>query len=193
MKVYAKVVDLNQNYASVLGEISEFPLPKKGEFYQFDAVVMTFALHYIVKDLDSMNNFADLVDSTLKVGGVLILTLMNGKRVYDLIGRNRSWESPDKRYSIKKLYPDNTKWTDFGLKISLIHPFSAGEYYEENLVGIDGIVNVFTKRGYKVRQDGSFLDYIGNFEKFNNEMFQKMNNFDKIYSGLYQYLVLWRA
>ncbi len=197
MKVYAKVIDLSQNYADVLASIEEFPLPKKRKEIRVNAIVMTFALHYIVDNLDNMNNFADLIDSILDVGGVLILTFMNGKLVYDLLSDVKTGETwpteQNEKYSIKKLYPDSAKFTNFGMKISLIHPFSAGEYYEEYLVGIPGVVEVFQKRGYKVRQEGSFLDYIGNYEKFNNSMFMKMDDYDKIYSGLYSYLVLWKS
>jgi hypothetical protein len=187
--------------------MTDVPLPKFGDAIKVNAVVMTFAVHYIVSDLDSMNNFADLVDSVLEVGGVLILTLLDGRRVFDLlknIKKGDSWDAPSvsgsadnaqndtKKYSIRKLYDDH-KFKDFGLRISLIHPFSAGEYYEENLVGISGLEEVFIKRGYKVRQDGGFLDYIDKFAKFNKDMHGKMSTEDKAYSGLYQYVTLWRS
>jgi hypothetical protein len=193
MKVYTKVADVSKPHAKTLEIISDIQMPPGG----VDAVIMTFAIHYILDgSVKALKNLIDLVDGALRSGGVFIFTCFDGDRVSDLLSDvdvGDSWdiyEPPDGgvlKYSIKKL-PS----TGDNERVSVIHPFSHGEYYEENLVRISDVLSAFEKRGYVVQQNGSFGDWLDKFKQFNNKLYRSLSVEDKLYSGLYQYVTLWK-
>ena len=159
---------------------------------------MNFAIHYILTDNQSLTNLVKLVDHYLKPGGLFIFTCFDGERVFDFLKATPTDQSldlqepgdEDSKYSIKKLYKDKT-FKPNGLQISVIHPFSAGEYYQENLVGINWVLESFKKSGYTVLQNSSFGDWLDKFEKFDRKL--KLSDADKIYVSLYSYVTIAKA
>lgn len=205
MKISTAVVDLTQNYSKTIAEIERLSAfrnigdssnAKLSNSAKSDAVIITFAIHYLIKNEESLVNFFKLVDLTLAPGGLFMFTCFNGEMVFELLKpyeEGQSWDykakSGEIQYSIKKLYKSK-KFEEFGQKIAVTHPFSAGEYYEEYLVNIDAIVSKFVENGYEVQQNGSFGDWLPKFQRFNTDMYYKMTDGDKLYCSLYQYVTL---
>lgn len=200
MSVFSKNVNLKDNYETLIELIkTDIPLPQKG----VDGIVINFALHYIVDSPEALENFVNLVNSLLKPGGVFIFTCFNGVKIFNLLKNvkyEESWDLKDDieqkpylKYSIKKLYEqtDDEK-LGFGKKISVIHPFSAGKYYEENILNIDLVLDSFKDKGFILRQNGSFIDWLSKFKRFNNKLFESLTKNDILYSSLYQYCSLWK-
>ena len=193
MKVYTAVTDLNKSAEATLKKLEDIPMPEG-----VDAVVCTFALHYLVGKSGTgpgtISNVMELVDSLLRPGGVFIFTCFDGPRVRTLLessddATSNAWqrhEGGQLKYSIKKV-PGSVD------RISVIHPFSNGEHYTENLVDVDAVIDLFHKKhGYKVQQNGSFGDWLIKFQQFNTRMYDDMSDDDKLYTSLYQYVSLWK-
>jgi SAM-dependent methyltransferase len=188
MKVYTKVVDLSDSAKQVLTGIREGSmLPAHGA----NVVVSTFAIHYFVGRANgpgSINNLVDIVDDLLKPGGIFIFTCFSGSRVRELLGSDDRWEREEGgivKYSIKRARSSANR-------ISVLHPFSAGAYYDEYLVDVDEVVGVFEKRGFAIMQNGSFSDWLKKFQQFNAHVFDDMSEDDRTYTGLYQYVSMWK-
>lgn len=170
-----------------------------------DGMIMNFAIHYILTNMSDLQNLIEFVKTMLRSQGVFIFTCFDGERVFNLLKSTKMGESVDlmiddprapgetrAKYSIKKLYADK-KFKTNGLKISAIHPFSQGEYYEENLVSLKWIMAAFRKSRFTVLQYGSFGDLLGRFEKFNPTWYEKMSDHDKLYASLYSYVSIVKA
>lgn len=186
--IYTKVLDLSQPFDESSKKISDVVSHNSA-----DGIIINFAIHYLIKDNDSLMNLKSLIDQYIKPGGLFIFTCFDGNRLFDFLKTTKKDESIDlgEKYSIKKLYND-TKFKSYGLKISAIHPFSSGQYYEENLVDIANILNVFKKSKYTVLQYGSFGDWLDKYKQKNSK-FDQMDQDDKIYASLYSYITLVKA
>lgn len=190
MKVYTKIVDLSKSSDDVISAIKDIPLPHTG----VNAVISTFAIHYFVGKSSgpgSINNLIDIVDRLLAPGGVFIFTCFDGSRVRSLlegVPHGKSWDlSQDGiiKYSIKRVPGGENR-------ISVIHPFSNGAYYDEYIVDIAEVISAFEKAGFVVQQNGSFGDWLHKFQQFNAKLFAGMTPDDKLYTSLYQYVTLWK-
>ncbi len=191
MKIYTKVLDLTTPCEQIVNLLSDVPI------VQADGIIMNFAIHYIVTDQPSINNLITLINTYLKSNGLFIFTCFDGARIFEMLQNTLTDASYDLidsnntvKYSIKKLYSD----TEFkpGLKISVIHPFSKGEYYEENLIDIKWLISVFKQNSYTVIQSGSFSDWLDKFSRFNQKIYSLMSLQDKQYASLYSYITLCR-
>jgi|GEM_PF-6301214 len=191
--IYSQNMDLTNNYEENIALLEDIPYPRKG----VDGIVINMALHYIITNEGSLDNFVSLVDSLLKPGGIFIFTCFDGQKIFNLLKQikyEESWdlmEDNEIKYSIKKLYRED-EFTSLGYKISVIHPFSAGNYYEENLLNLDWVINAFKEKGYIVRQNSSFADWIFKFKQFNPKIHGALTRDDILYAGLYSYCSLWK-
>jgi Asfivirus mRNA-capping enzyme len=185
-----------KQYLSTI-ESRGYPIPRIDGNYAADGVAINLALHYICKDAKSITNVADIVDGMLKKEGLFVFNVPDGKRIFDLLEKTKTGDSYDLfedkekkvlKYSIKKTYKDTTFKT--GLSISLIHPFSRGQYYDEPLCDVDAVIAEFEKRGYKLQQKGSFIEWREKFHKFNPRFAKMMSENDKKYASLYTYVTL---
>jgi SAM-dependent methyltransferase len=192
--IYSSEIDLTEDAKKIIKKIAEVPLPKGG----VDGVIINFALHYILDDEKSLTNLIKLVDEILKPGGIFIFTCFNGPRVFKLLEKIDFqstfdiYETESLKYSIKKLYKTNTM-TDYNQKIGVIHPFSAGEYYDEYLVNIPMVIQAFCDADFELRQNGSFSDWIGKFKTFNPKVAARLTDADLKYARLYQYVSLYKT
>lgn len=194
MGLYTKVWDLSKPYKETLKAVddvlSKFP---QGA----DGVIMHFAIHYLIQDAKSLDNVVNLVDTMLKKGGIFIFTCFNGQAIFDLlkdIEEGETWEVKEAdtvKYSITKHYKSD-ELTAFGQKIAVKHPFSGDKAYEENLVNIANVIEAFTKKGYEVRQNSSFGDWLNKFQYFNKKAYAELTDDDKLYCSLYNYVSLWK-
>lgn len=188
LTLYTKNIDLTQSYKTILDEIHSNPkIPEK-----VNGVVINFALHYLISDEKSLNNFVKLVSQLLGEGGIFIFTCFNGKIIFDALKNKESLDLYDNstlKFSIKKDYKSE-KFSSFGLKISVLHPFSNGEYYQENILDINLIIEKFKENGFIARQNNSFGNMLDKYKEFNDKMYGLMTQNDKLYASLYSYVSL---
>ncbi len=149
---------------------------------QVPLIVLNFAIHYLVENVDRIDNLIKIVDTMLMPGGSFIFTCFNGDRIHKLLQQGdwniRSGEIL--KYSIKKKYQSSS--LEVGQKIDVILPFTRGEYYEENLVDIKYIINKFQELGYKGEATS--------FEKFIPQYKGELEPDDKLFVSLYSSVVL---
>ena len=191
--IYTKEIDLHDNYKTVLHHLKDIPTMSS----DVDGVIMNFAIHYLLTDIGDIRNLIQLINNLLKPGGIFVFTCFDGQRVFNLlkdIETDSSWDLTEDnllKYSIKKLYQGDE--FNHGQQISVIHPFSGGQYYTESLVDIHLIIDEFTKNGFEIRQNGSFLDWMNKFSAFNPRIAEKLTSGDIQYAGLYQYVSVWKS
>jgi SAM-dependent methyltransferase len=192
--IYTKEADLTEPSKKIRKMFKDIPFPRDG----VDGIVINFAIHYLVSDQKSLDNFIDLVSSLLKPGGIFIFTCFDGQRVFDMLRETdfeSSWdlyEDEVLKYSIKKNYQSDIL-TEYGQKIGVIHPFSKGAYYEENLINVDVVLANFQKRGFEIRQNASFVNWLSKFRTFNSKIASQLTPEDIKYASLYQYVSLWKS
>lgn len=110
-------------------------------------IVLNFAIHYLVDNVNAIDNLITLIDSLLSSGGTFIFTCFDGSKIHKLLNTG-DWNAYDDevlKYSIKKKYQSDS--LEIGQKIDIILPFTRGEYYEETLVDINYIINAFNAIG----------------------------------------------
>ena len=192
MEISTKVLDLTGKSDILIKSLSDINILKKNSV---DGVIINFAIHYIINSAETLDNVINLIDYYLSSGGIFIFTCFDGARIFDMLKDVKTGDSydikqgNDVKYSIKKLY-DDKKFVSYGMKISVIHPFSAGEYYEENLIDIQNIVNHFIKKKYTILTNNSFGDMLAKYEKAYPDLFKAMSKEDKMYSSLYNYITI---
>lgn len=212
MSVHVLQADLSQPFEKTLTAISEFKIPMTenviskqkmhketsaiaaiqlagGKQFLADMVICNFAIHYLLPNPDALRNLIKLVYSLLKPNGVFVFTCFDGETVFDLLGDKLEWESKENdllKYSIRKHYK-GSEFLPTGQVISVMHPFSHGKYYEENLVNLDYVLDQFEKNGFSREQQSSFKSMLPKFADANPKVFKMMTNEDKKYVGLYSY------
>jgi len=159
-----------------------------------DAVVCNLGLHYIIEDKKSLALFIKMLDSTLKVGGRFIYTSLNGALIHKMLQglkKGEMWTSGMGKYSIRKDY--TSTGLTYGLKIGVLHPFSNGEYYVENLLDPELVKTELEAAGYWQIQQGNFQDFWYRYEQHSKGLAARLQGADKFYTGLYQYSAFMRA
>jgi SAM-dependent methyltransferase len=192
MNITTKVIDLTEPADKIIEALTAInPMANKGA----DAVVINFAIHYLIHDMASLQNVITLIDGLLKPGGVFIFTCFSGELITKLLKGIPVWERYEKdvlKYKIEKRYKSD-ELTDFGQKIGVLLPMSQGKLYEENLVNIDTLVKEFAKQNYHIRQNSSFGDWLDGFRVFNKQQYDTLTDDDKLYCSLYHYVSLWKS
>lgn len=190
MNVITLNLNLKDNYLQNIEEIDKVYNKKA------NGVVINFAIHYLIINEQLLDNFINLVDYLLKPGGIFIFTCFDGEKINNLLKNiepGNSWnlyENGLLKYSIKKLY---TNYDIFNSIISVIHPFSNGTYYEENLINIKYIIDKFIEKKYVLQQNGSFGDWLTKYKEFNSVKYRELTKNDIIYLSLYNYCSLWKS
>jgi SAM-dependent methyltransferase len=179
---------INFNESNIAGKLKNIGLP-----YEFDAISCNFSIHYVAKLEDFVKNISEL----LKVGGKFGFTCFDGGRVNKLlIGKNMgdSWielaENNFVKYQIQKMYIGNDL-ANTGQVINVKLPFS-NELYAENLVNIDYLISLFEKKRIKLRTRKQFNEFLDSFEHENLNMYSKLTNEDKVFIGLYEFVIVER-
>jgi SAM-dependent methyltransferase len=161
---------------------------------KYAAVVINLAIHYLLNDTASIKNLINLIDNILSPGGTFIFTCFDGHRIYKLLEKfnvtnGHVWDSTDKKFSIRRDYPKDAKFSG-GLKIGVKHHFGGGEYYTESLVDIQSLIDMFGSSGYSAIQYGSFADLHDSYSQFNKVASSHLTTCDLLYSSLYSYVSL---
>jgi hypothetical protein len=114
----------------------------------FDVVSCMFAIHYMVKDRDSVDGFLSNISDNLKVGGYFIGCCFDGDAVYKLLtgvsegglktGRDKDTDIWTIRRSYKESAEDVLPASDDGLgKAVDVFYYSIGEEHREYLVSFE--------------------------------------------------------
>jgi len=143
-------------------------------------VTINFAIHYMIKDLNSMNHLFNLIDDLLAKGGIFAFTCLDGPKLknYQLALK----EKDILKYSIIPVY-DNEEITLCRSKVLL--PFSDQLYYEEHLVDVEKIINLFIENKYTLIESKNFNEL---FEEIDAS--KELSETDKKYEEYWRYTVL---
>lgn len=188
-------IDLNQSYSKTLSELIEFNAPSTG----VDGLVCNFAIHYMVNTKDNMDNIIKLINKVVRPGGRIIFTLLDGVRVHELFERKNIkkggsidiYEDGNKKYSIKRLYKAKNM-NNFKHKVSVLLPFSQGEYYPEVLVNIEHLIQQFEKKGFERELYSNFMKKVPNFKKHQRQFADMLTQEDVAFAKLYSMVVLYK-
>lgn len=130
---------------------------------EVNTIVCNFALHYMCKTSSQCDNFFCLARDMAGDDTKLICTIMNGKKIFDLLADYETgevWESADK-YAIRKDYDDD-KLMKFGQMIAVKLPMTT-KMYPEPLANIEAIVSVAESCGWYLESSKGFADYLSAF------------------------------
>jgi SAM-dependent methyltransferase len=120
----------------------------------FDTMNCQFAIHYLLGEENSWNNFTDNINMYLREGGYFMFTTFDGDRVKERIGNNTSfseyYENNGEKsllFDIVKKYNDNDK-SKFGqaIDVHMAWLFEDGVYRTEYLVFKDFIIKSLKER-----------------------------------------------
>lgn len=153
-------------------------------------IIMNFAFHYFCKNASSMKNLLMLIDELIEVEGYLLITGYDGARVHNLLSKSPVGVKSKRKeytvmvegvpkYSLIKNYEGNT-FTNVGQEISVLLPFSSGDYYKEFLINGSYLKQLLTKMGFVCVLDKSFMA-----KEFDKNKSEDMTEDDKLYLSLY--------
>ncbi len=159
--------------------------------HKFDSISMQFAIHYMLRNEQTLSNLFATIDKNIKKGGYFIFTTLDGNLVFNLLAKNSIQynESYDfnkngkKVIGIKRLYKDNT-FEKYGQEIA-VYVETIGEHAGEYLVNFDNLVEFFITKGYKLVKSEYFKDILDTWENKS-----KMSEAEIKFSSLYRYMVL---
>lgn len=188
-EMYAGVQDLNKPYSETYDKLKAFFKEDKPGF-----INCNLAIHYLVGSLPQILNIVNLVKMCLHDRGYFVYTCFSGAHINELLTDKDEWVHYEKetlKYKITKNYKGN-ELSEFGQKISVKLPFS-DELYEENLVNIEFLNKQFIKAGFEVISTGSFEKYFTEIKRDRMDLYKKLSEEDKLYIGLYHYVILKRV
>ena len=135
------------------GVYAQYGVGKPG----FDVCSIQFAIHYMFRDMNTLNNFLRNVSETTKVGGYFIGTSYDGDKVFRMlenkeIGESvsvvengeRLWEVT-KRYSDKRFIADNTS-VNYAIDV---FQESINKTFREYLVNYDYLDRLLESYGFR--------------------------------------------
>jgi hypothetical protein len=188
MIVHAMVADLKTPYEKTIGRMRDFgALPGS-----CDGAVCNFAFHYMCDTNEHIHNFLQLVGTLLAKDGVLMITVMDGQRVFDLLADLKTGEQwtamagERPQYAIKKKFT-GANLAKYGQTISVLLPFS-DEMYDEPLCNVANLTVVAKKYNLALELSLPFNEYLEQFSRADSSLFGRLTDVDKHYIGLHQML-----
>lgn len=180
-RVHVMKADFNDPFETVAQSIRALPGFPNKDNGGANAVVCNLAAHYAFSTETSMVNFVELTRRLVRTGGQVILTLLDGHRVFDLLAENNVGvgQSLDMReggvlkYSIERRFREKGV-TPAGQKIAVLLPFSRGELYEEYLSNIPHLIKCYQNRKFKL------CEYRGLWETYQRDFRAQKANFNAL-------------
>lgn len=159
--------------------------------FKFDAIVMNFAIHYMLGGKEPLQNLFNTINNNLKSGGYFVFTTLDGQLVFELLAKHSiqfqeyyNFKKDGKDIiKIKRLYKDNT-FEQLGQEISVFVE-TIGEHAGEFLVNFDYITGFFVKNGFDLVKSEYFKNILDTWENK-----PKMSQAEIDYSSLNRYMVL---
>jgi hypothetical protein len=151
-----------------------------------DVVVCNLAFHYMCDMAKNIDNFFSIVATQLKVNGFLVMTTMNGRLVFDLIGKDK-WEYAVDGVAKYRLERRNkgTSFASYGQNIAVLLPMTE-QMVEEPLCNFEYVIDKAKKFGLVLIENKSFGDYT---EATKTDLTANFTKEDWTYVGLYHSLV----
>ncbi len=109
----------------------------------FDIVTCQFALHYFMRDEETLHIFADNVKRLLKPGGCFVATCLDGRRVHALLAKQATVVR-GALWGLERGYPAGKTPPKFGAQVTM-YIDSINQRIPEYLVDPDVVVDVFAK------------------------------------------------
>src|SRR3972149_5790366 len=181
--LHTLIQDLKEPAETIIDALEKYNVPVKG----IETIVCNFALHYFCDSQQNIRNILRLVSKLLKMSGIFIFTVLDGRKTFKLLnklGIDESWkiiENDVEKYSITKKYAGN-KLSDVGQIIEVKLPFGVKE---EPLANIDYIIKIGKIHGLELEFDNSFADYLDKIE-----INEKLSDGDKSVIDLTRYVTL---
>lgn len=190
LTVHTLVADLKTPHKDLVASTFQFGINPA----MIDGIVCNFALHYMCDTIEHIRNLLMFNARMLKVGGVFIFTVMDGKSVFDLLkplSTGQQWEAREDgvlKYAFKKNY-SGEKLSPSGQMISVLLPFS-DEMYEEPLCNVDTVIAEATKLGFEVELNSPMTAFMDKFSRADRSLFDKLTENDRKYIALHRYCSL---
>ncbi len=190
LTIHTLVADLKTPYKDLVANTFQFGI----NLGLIDGIVCNFALHYLCDDLNNLRNVLLFNSRMLKIGGLFIFTVMDGKAVHELLRPvkiNQQWEARENnvlKYAIRKLYAGD-KLTPVGQKVSVLLPFS-DEMYEEPLCNVDTVITEAAKLGFEVELNASMDKFADKFLRADKALSDRLTPDDKKYVALHRFCSL---
>ena len=187
--IHVKQLDLEDSSEDIIKSL-------KIQAGSVDAANCSFAIHYICHSaapgkIDPLTEFAKMTCHYLKSGARIMLTAFNGKDVFNALAGKDEWSLKEKghvKYSIKRDFSSETL-TAKDQPISVLLPFSGGNYYTEFLVNYDNLQDVFEKNGFRLVKTDGFGSLLKAYKKANAKGYALLSREDQEYVSLYGYLI----
>lgn len=149
-------LDLKMDYLGIYDDVIN-----KTNIKKVDNILINFALHYFSYTDSLLGNIINYINISLKPKGLVVITLMNGKKVFDFLKNNNNrWKSKNSKYMIEFTNQNDIK-KNFNryIDISLKLPMSNDMLYSEKLLDINYIIKCFKKNKFILIDNVSFLKY----------------------------------
>jgi hypothetical protein len=187
-KIFIHKANLQDDNKIIVKKINSFGIQQNG----VDLVVCNLAIHYIIPDKPSIQNFCEIVHEILAYKGIFIFTAFDSKKIFKLLKKTGEWNIKDDSnkilYSIKKKY-NSCEFTGINQQIDVLMPFSNGKYYTENLINIQLLNKTLLSKKIKLIKSGSFDSYLQEFSDEKNKLYKQLTNVDKEYVSLYSFYI----
>lgn len=178
------------DYDAALDKLSK-GIMKKSLFskYQFDIMSTFFSLTYFYENEISIRTFFQNVNDNLKIGGYLIGTCFDGKKVIDALQTTKYLEGRKNEqiiWKIEKMYRngkfDYSKGL-FGKKIK-VYISSIGKEFEEYLINFQYLEKLANEYNFELIEDKSFEELFSNMssKKNYNNITTNITEDEKIFS-----------
>lgn len=181
------IMDLKTKYTQIIASTYKYGVNKE----QVDGIVSNFTFHYMCDSVTNIRNILLFVANMLKINGVFLITVMNGKSIFELLSTvDNEWfvmENNVKKYAIKKCYNGNTL-AEAGQNISVLLPFS-DKMYEEPLCNVDAVIDIAKSIGFEVIFNESMGIYVEDIKSSRVTFGKKLTPDDIHYINLHQYII----
>lgn len=150
-----------------------------------------FAMHYLLTSEKAAKNIASFINHFLSKGGVFIMTVFDGRKVFDLLKQNKGKWNPNEHYKISRIGADKNIFSGFDHKIEVLLPL-ADKPYTEPLVDLIALDKVFKVHKIMRVEEKGFGDILAEYSKNNASMNSKSEDFsdiEKQFINLYKYVI----
>lgn len=153
-----------------------------------DGIVCNLAIHYFLDTVDRIRQYATICNMILNKGGVIVITCFFGELIHKLFMDNKiapgsrwdQYQDDILKYSLERKYNEDTL-LPAGQKIGVMMHFSKGEYYIENLINVQAVIDAFIMLNFEV---------VSNKRMDSHGYKSEMSELDKLYSSLYGEIIL---
>jgi len=178
MHINVQQMDLNNAYKTNIKQITNSKIDIK-----YNYIMCNLALHYLIKNKNSIQNIAKFISNYLKKG-TFIFTAFDGKEVLNLLSKHKGhWKSKvSGKYELKSV-GSYDKLEDYGQEVDVLLPFSDGGFYREYLLNIEYLEKVFSKEKLIINNVESYSKYFDSGDI--QDVVEQFDSDDRTYLSLY--------